>query len=72
MIKPIDLIKISCKIGGKWEVENVFVANNKSSRNSLIDFPFKGLKCPLTFTYCDENELGNCTEQSRVLPESPL
>lgn len=62
MIKPIDLIKISCKIGVKQEVENVFGANNKSSRNSLIDFAFKGLKCPLTFTYCDENELGNCTE----------
>lgn len=30
--------------------------------DSLIDFPFKGPKCPLTFTYCDENELGNCTE----------
>lgn len=30
MIKPIELIKISCKIGIKWEVENVFVANNKS------------------------------------------
>lgn len=31
MIKPIDLIKISCKIGVRWEVENVFVADNKSS-----------------------------------------
>lgn len=47
--------------------QKMFWSKQYITHDSLIDFAFKGL----TFTYCDENELGNCTELQSA-PSKPF